>query len=226
MTTATLELAKTDTEKTDTEKAVKRRFSKYHKRAEAAFVWWKALQPQQHAGGTTPGDRATLARLRRSGNPAELAVEPATADLFRELKFDATTLYERSIDQDIATAAVLAGVLAHIRKPAKAMRDSLARAMGGKRGDRAVVSAIRMKRFMAAREPEDVLRQYQRILAMLGDAADVRDVAENVLAWLDPSPVGDRARTRFAFAYHGTTLEDAETLDAEATSSTDTDTKA
>ena len=61
---------------------------------------------------------------------------------------------------------------------------------------------------MAAREPEEVLRQFQRILAMLGDTADVQNVAENVLAWLDPSPAGDRARTRFAFAYHGTTLED------------------
>lgn len=209
MTTATSEPVDTGTE---TEKKPSRRWSKYSEQAGAAFRWWNAMKPQPHEHGTTPGDRAALARLRRSGNPLELAVEPATAELFRKLAFDGTSPSERSIDRDIATAAVLAGVLAHIRKP---VGGSLARAMGGKRGDRAVVSAIRMKRFMAAREPEDVLRQYQRILAMLGDTADVRDVAENVLAWLDPSPAGDRARTRFAFAYHGTTLEDADSLEVE-----------
>ena len=118
---------------------------------------------------------------------------------------------------------VLAGVLAHIRKPAsRPAPDWLARAMGTKNGDRAVVSAIRMKRFMAARDPEDVLRQFQRVLAMLGDTADVHNVAETVLAWLDPTPAGDRARTRFAFAYHGTTLEDADPLDGGATAPTDT----
>ncbi len=210
----------------ETEKKSSRRTSKYSAQAGAAFRWWNALQPQQYEHGTTPGDRATLARLRRSGNPAELAVEPATAALFQKLKFDSTNPSERLIDRDIATAAVLAGVLAHIRKPAKPTRDSLARAMGGKGGDRAVVSAIRMKRFMAAREPEDVLRQFQRILAMLGDTADVQNVAENVLAWLDPSRDGDRARTRFAFAYHGTMFEDADPLDGAPLSPTETSTKA
>ena len=200
---------------TETIKSHSRRASKYRVQAGTAYRWWNALQPTQHEHGTTPGDRATLARLRRSGNPLALAVEPATADLFRKLQFESAKASERSLDRDIATAAVLAGILAHIRKP---VGGSLARAMGAKKSDRAVVSAARMKRFMAAREPEDVLRQYQRILAMLGDAADVRDVAENVLAWLDSSPSGDRARTRFAFAYHGTALEDTETLDAEPSS--------
>jgi len=200
-----------------TESKRDRRWSKYSEQAGVAFRWWNALQPKQDERGAIPGDRATLARLRRGGDPAELAVEPATAELFRMLKFDATNSTERSVDRDIATAAVLAGVLAHIRKPANPVRDSLARAMGGRGGDRAVVSVIRMKRFMAAREPEEVLRQFQRILAMLGDAADVQNVAENVLAWLDASPAGDRARTRFAFAYHGTTLEDADPLNGEPT---------
>ncbi len=211
---------------TGADKKPDRRVSKYTKQAEAAFHWWDAMQPKDRGRGVTPGDRATLARLRRSSNPAELAVEPATADLFRKLKLGNASASERAIDQDIATAAVLAGILAHIRKPVSPARDSLARAMGGKHGDRSVVSAIRMKRFMAAREPEDVLRQFQRILAMLDDAADVRNAAENVLAWLDPSPAGDRARTRFAFAYHGTTLEDADPLDGAATSLPDTSTKA
>ena len=198
----------------DAEPVTRQRWSKHRTRAEAAYRWWNTLQPQQHERGTTPGDRATLARLRRSGSPLELAVEPATADLFHKLKFDSANPTERRIDQEITTTAVLAGVLAHIRTSARAERDWLARAMGGKRGDRAVVSAIRMKRFMAAREPEDVLRQFQRILAMLGDTADVRNVAENVLAWLDPSAAGDRARTRFAFAYHGTAFEELDVSDA------------
>lgn len=197
---------------TATEPKLEKRQSKYTAPAHAALTWWETLQPQQREHGTTAGERAKLAALRRSGALAELAIEPATAELFHKLTLRADNPTERSLDRDIVTAAVLAGVLAHIRKPVKPARDSFARAMGAQRGDRAVVSAIRMKRYMAAREPEDVLRQFQRILAMLGNAADVQNVAENVLAWLDPSPAGDRARTRFAFAYHGTTFEDASSL--------------
>lgn len=200
----------------DDDKQPTRPGSKYRKRADAAYYWWDAMQPQVRKNGVTPGDRATLARLRRSANPFELAVEPATADLFRKLWPE----NRKAADTDIATAAVLAGVLAHIRTLTRGA--SLARAMGARNGERAVISAIRMKRFMAAREPEDVLRQYQRILAMLGDSADVRNVAECVLAWRDPSPAGDRARTRFAFEYHGTTLEDAEDLVAEIAPATET----
>jgi len=196
----------------EADKAPKRPRSRYSAQAGAAWQWWNAMQPQKRENGTTPGDRATLARLRRCSHPAELAVEPATAELFGKLKFDRSTATEG----DIATAAVLAGVLSHIRTLSS---GSLARTMGARQGERAIVSAIRMKRFMAAREPEDVLRQFQRILAMLGDTADVRDVAASVLAWLDPSPAGDRARTRFAFAYHGATLEGADDLEADETSS-------
>ena len=203
----------------EADKPSKRPWSRYTVQAGAAFHWWNALQPQKRENGTTPGDRATVARLRRCSHSMELAVEPATAELFGKLRFD----HAKATDQNIATAAVLAGVLAHIRKQAA---GSLARAMGARQGERAIVSAIRMKRFMAAREPEDVLRQFQRILAMLGDAADVRDVAATVLAWLDPSPVGDRARTRFAFAYHGATIDDASDLDANETSSAATSSEA
>ena len=69
----------------DDDKQPTRPGSKYRKRADAAYYWWDAMQPQVRKNGVTPGDRATLARLRRSANPFELAVEPATADLFRKL---------------------------------------------------------------------------------------------------------------------------------------------
>ena len=105
MTTATPAPADTGAK---TEPKPNRRWSMYSEQAGVAVRWWDSLQPKKHDHGTTPGDRATLARLRRSGNPAELAVEPATAELFHKLKFDAVNPRERSIDRDIATAAVLA----------------------------------------------------------------------------------------------------------------------
>jgi CRISPR type I-E-associated protein CasB/Cse2 len=199
---------------------------RHEERAEKAVGWWRALQPKDLAtGGKSAGDRATLAKLRRHSNPLELVSEPATGDLFRALHFRAPSpqQHDRGGVTDYERAAVLAGVLAHVKPPS--ISGSFASAMKG-HGDRAVVSAIRMKRFMAAREPEDVLRQFQRILAMLGDKANVYDVAENVLAWLDDTPAGDRARTRFAFKYHGTVLEDADDRDAETAAPTDPQTKA
>jgi CRISPR system Cascade subunit CasB len=167
------------------------------RRALSAMGWWKSLQPQELSDGrgTTAGDRATLARLRRASSVFEVACEPSVSALHTMLKFDAP-----SRDRDIIASAVLAGVLAHIREQAK-MR--LAAAMGAPIGDRQTVSALRMRRFMMARDADDVMQQFRRVIAMLGHQANVFDVALLVLHWLDPTEAGDRARTRFAFAYHG-----------------------
>lgn len=166
-------------------------------RALGALGWWKSLQPRQLADGrgTTPGDRATLARLRRATSAFEAACEPSVSDLHRLLKFDAANRAP-----DIICSAVLAGVLAHIRTNSK---SRLAAAMGKPIGDRQFISALRLRRFMAARGPDDVMLQFRRVIAMLDHTANVFDVALLIQHWLDPTEAGDRARTRFAFAYHG-----------------------
>lgn len=165
-------------------------------RALKALGWWKSLQLRTNKadGTTTPGDRAALARLRRASTVFEVACEPSVARLH------ALSNFERPTGRDMITSAVLAGVLAHVREDNK---TRLAAAMGSARGESQTISPLRMRRFMAARDPDDVMLQFRRILAILGETANVYDVALLVLHWLDETAAGDRARTRFAFAYHG-----------------------
>lgn len=182
------------------------------RRALSAMGWWKSLQPQElsEGRGRTQGDRASLARLRRASSVFEVACEPSIARLHALLEFE-----EPNSTHDIVTTAVLAGVLAHIKEYAK---PRFATAMAGPAGEREIVSALRMRRFMVARDPEDVMLQFRRIIAMLDRKANVFSVALQVLHWLDDSDAGARARTRFAFAYHGQTLAAPESGDADDTS--------
>ena len=163
-------------------------------RAAAARRWWRSLQPDEQTGQR--GDRAALARLRRAGSALEAAAEPATADLFGKLMFEHP-------ERDLARAALVAAVLAHVRRDDGA--TTVARAMGAPRGGddtTALLTPLRFKRLIAAREPDDLLIGFRRAVAILGDTANVKDLARQLLAWTDERH-SDRARTLFAFDYHG-----------------------
>lgn len=163
-------------------------------RAAAARRWWRSLQPDEQTGQR--GDRATLARLRRAGNVLEAAAEPAAGDLFITLKLGQP-------ERDLARAALVAAVLAHVRSDDGT--DTVARAIGTPRGGddtTALLTPLRFKRLIAAREPDDLLISFRRAVAILGDTVNVKDLARQLLAWTDERH-SDRARTLFAFDYHG-----------------------
>jgi CRISPR system Cascade subunit CasB len=165
-------------------------------RAAAARTWWRSLQPAEETGRR--GDRATLARLRRAGGLIQAAAEPATVDLFRKLRFERP-------ERDLARAALIAAVLAHVRRDDNS--ETVARSIGTPRGGdgtTALLTPLRLKRLIAAREPDDLLIGFRRAVAILGDTANVKDLARQLLAWTDPDDKkADRARTLFAFDYHG-----------------------
>lgn len=166
----------------------------FEKEAGAAWFWWNQLQPRDRGGRPVPGDRATLARLRRSSTVMEAAVEPATAELYRRLAFARP-------ERDLPRAAMLAAVLAHVREET---REPLARAIGTPRageGSTALVSPLRLRRLIAARDPDDLLTLFRRMVAILGNSANVRDLARQLIAWTD-ARFSDISRTQFAFAYH------------------------
>jgi CRISPR system Cascade subunit CasB len=60
----------------------------------------------------------------------------------------------------------------------------------------------RFRKLMAARTNDEILTGFRRVVTILGGTANVRDLALRVLSWTDDE-AGDRARTRFAFDYHG-----------------------
>jgi CRISPR system Cascade subunit CasB len=163
--------------------------------ADAALKWWNGLQPRETSDGyRRSGDRAALAKLRRCSAPIDAAIEPATIDLFQNLGFTAP-------EKALPIVAALAAVLAHVRehKPGK-----LARALGpppGGKPEEALLKPLRFKRLVGARGPDEILIGFRRAVQMLGQAADVRDLAKQILAW-DEDGFGDRVRVRFAFDYH------------------------
>ena len=170
----------------------------------AARDWWTSLQPSKlEDGRQLPGDRATLARLRRAG-PLEAASEPATMRLFHAL----SPLWEAPTPEAQAAAlgriATMASLLAHVRdddtKP-------LGRALGPPRGaklDEAILKPLRLARLLGARGDEEIATQLRRAVAMLGGKANVGNLAWLALMW-DQGQRGDRVRTLFAFAYHDAT---------------------
>lgn len=165
--------------------------------ADVAWKWWRSLQPlETKDGAKIPGDRAALARLRRSSSSLEAATEPATARLFKELGLMKT-------EQNICRTAVLAAVLAHVREPNPSQR--IAEAIGAPAGadaNEALVKPNRFKHLVSARGDEEILIAFRRVVAMLDRKANVKDLSKLILSWTDDE-FGDKARTRFAFDYHG-----------------------
>ena len=173
----------------------------YESESLAAARWWSSLQPQRRNDGSwSSGDRASLSRLRRASSILDALAEPATAYLFRKLG-----LPDKDDGASRIRAALLAGVLSHVRNDDRGR--SIASVIGSRRGDaesQQLVTPLRFKRLIAAREPDELLTAFRRVVAILGDTANVKDLARTLLAFTDPDDRrADIARTRFAFDYHG-----------------------
>ena len=174
--------------------------SQYKDESDAAWKWWNSLQPNEQT--KQRGDRASLAKLRRASSIMEAATEPATVDLFKKLGFERP-------GHDLPRAALIAALLAHIKTdapkdPSTGEKIKLARAIGTPRGGTEtteLVTPLRLKRLVAAREPDELLIAFRRTIAILRDTANVKDVAKQLLLWTDERHA-DRARTLFMFDYH------------------------
>ena len=187
---------------------------RYEEQAAAASAWLATLRPREINGRLIGGDRAALAKLRRASSVMEAAAEPVTADLYKKLKLT-------HVERDLPRAAIVAAVLAHVRDGTS---EKVARAIGTPRagdGSTALVTPLRLKRLLAAREPDDVLVAFRRVVAILDHTANVRDLATQILAWTDGEQ-GDITRTRFAFDYHGAGQFAPDTDTDTATSNSDT----
>lgn len=179
---------------------------RYSKEAHAAKAWWLSLCPREENGRNIPGDRAALARLRRTESLLEAAAEPVTIELYDKLNSEHAFRRDNQwvAERDLPRAALIAAVLAHVRTDNPGHR--VARAIGKGAGEDAevIVSPLRFKRLVTARSPDDLLIAFRRLVAMLDKTADVADLARLLLAFTDPfEEQADIARTIFAFEYHG-----------------------
>ena len=116
-----------------------------------ARQWWRALQSTTANGEAKPGDRAALARLRRSGPAGTATAEEATMRLFRDLGYTSHEALPR--------VAALACVLANVREDDQGIK--FARAIGRPdfaSKDGAALKLIRFQRLIEARGEEEIAR--------------------------------------------------------------------
>lgn len=153
----------------------------------AAWGWWAALQPDPERGQA--GDRAALAMLRRAATPLQAAEQAASVQLARTLEV---------APREFEDVAVCAAVLAHVRQDDP--RTPAARSIAVDPKDpaaRPLLSPLRFRRLIEARDAGDRLIQFRRLVALAGGALNVADLAVAVLDW------SDMRRRDWIFLYHG-----------------------
>lgn len=164
----------------------------------AAAAWWLELQPDPDRN--RPGDRAALARLRRTGSVPEALTDPAVMVLIRRVanatgwKLDAQSWW-------VSPAAVTAITLAHLRKTGS---RPLAEVLGqrAKKDAPPRYSGLRFTRLIRAESDGERLTQLGRAARRLraDDAAvHIGWLAGDIFRfWSRP----DDVRRDWTFQYH------------------------
>ena len=141
--------------------------------AHAAVTWWRELQPTD----TRPGDRATLARLRRCTLVSQAILDPATIDLFRRCG--------GTSHRDLPAVGLVAAVLAHVREDNP---ERIARRIGVDdyaQSNLAMMKPMRFRRLMEAETYDERLAAFRRLAAIAGGELNVLDLARALFGWTD-----------------------------------------
>ncbi|WP_127076245.1 type I-E CRISPR-associated protein Cse2/CasB [Rhodomicrobium lacus] len=155
-----------------------------------ARKWWQSLQPAKSgevANANGGGNRAALAKLRRSSTWVEAAAERETALLFRRVG--------SGNEQRLRRVGVLAAVLAHVRENETV---KIASSVGPNKGDdtTAQLSQLRLRRLLSTSGDDEMLTAFRRLVALKGGTANVADLADLIMNWHS-----ENTRMRFAFDY-------------------------
>jgi CRISPR system Cascade subunit CasB len=142
--------------------------------------WWTDLQERN-------GDRAELRRAKTVNDVMLLPVFHRACVRFKPF-------FNEEEQWELRLAAVL-GLMAHIRHTNP--EQALARQMAG---SPPVVSELRFRRLLQ-RDRADLYVSMIRVLRMLGNQANLHDVANSVYYW------GDHVKRDWAFAYFPNTPE-------------------
>jgi CRISPR system Cascade subunit CasB len=156
--------------------------------------WCQALQPQD-VGGTpvSPAlrhlSRADRAKLKRCTSIEELEIEPASNLLVDHLSRHAWTkrphLKSWLEKQDYGALFLIAGVLAQVKKDLGDGK-SLAWRVGNANTSKStpvLMSELRFKRLLGARDVEDFYRQARRGVELAKGGVDAVVLADDLLAW-------------------------------------------
>ncbi|PYD46343.1 type I-E CRISPR-associated protein Cse2/CasB [Novacetimonas pomaceti] len=158
--------------------------------------WWHGLQPDPEK--KQPGDRAALARLRRCASVTEALFEPETQLLLRRCGGQR--------DVELARLALVAGVLAHVRKdrvgkhPARQVGPADINDVAT-----ALCKPLRFRRLLDATSYDECLRGFRRLVMLADGAVNVEELVKAVMAWpredTRDDRDADRVRRNWVYAY-------------------------
>lgn len=146
----------------------------------SVWRWWKSLDE----------DRAGRAELRRCATTAEVAF---TAPYHRLLRW----LGSRLSEGDARRVAALAAILAHVEREPEGDAP-FARRMGLPKAERqgSVVSDARLRHLLRNEDPDELMREFIRVVRQLDRVALVEPLFRDLMRW------DEATRMRWARAYY------------------------
>ena len=163
-----------------------------HKSAALLNDWWKRLEH----------DKGERAALRRASSLTEVMLSPAYMRLLRTLRGSDYAISNHNLP--LAKIAAIAGLAARIKAPTHV---GLAASMGTPKpgGSSPAFSELRLRRILACDDIEELYTLLRRALALLGDQANLTDLAATIWNW---SPLDEKRpydpRRQLAYDYYAT----------------------
>jgi CRISPR system Cascade subunit CasB len=151
-------------------------------------TWWETLET----------DRGERAALRRAASLTEVMLSPAFHRLLNSLQRAGYGV----ADYRYPKLAAIVGLAARIKTETS---ETLATRMGSPKsgGDKATMSDLRIRRVLACDDIEELYTLLRRALALLGDQANLPDMAATLWHW---SPMDEKRpndpRRRLAYDYY------------------------
>lgn len=154
--------------------------------------WWQDLKH----------DKGGNALLRRATSLSEVMLSPAYLSLLRSLRHNKFSIGSHNLP--LAKVAAISGLAARIKEE---VHDGLAKRMGTPKlgGSTAALSELRLRRILACDDTEELYTLLRRALALLGDQANLPDLAAIIWNW---SPLDEKRpydpRRQMAYDYYAT----------------------
>ena len=154
------------------------------------MTWWEQLKH----------DKGERAGLRRADSITKVMLTPVYMRLLRMLRNDYPTISNHNLP--LSKIAAIAGLTARVKESAS---DGLAKQMGTPKAGSTTpaFSELRLRRILACDDIEELYTLLRRALALLGDQANLVDLAATVWNW---APLDDNRpydpRRRLAYDYY------------------------
>lgn len=147
----------------------------------ALLRWWQGLEE----------DRGARAELRRAHDLTAVALTGSYQRFYRLMVKAGWPEHEQEGRRESERLAAIAGLLAHVKVQ---VDKPLAQTMS--EGEKPAVSELRFRRLLESPTTDDLFVGLRRALPLMGQTANIFDLADSVLFW------GDVVKKRWAYNYN------------------------